>query len=80
MNVGPAKSDDCNNLVSHEIRESRAHQDKYFGRRMETGVGAKIVSKLSGPPSVTYLDTIDAGRSSKRSLNGTEIRKAKPGS
>ncbi len=40
----------------YEIWDSRQHQEKYFGWRMETGLVDKIGPFFTAPPVVTYLD------------------------
>jgi quinol monooxygenase YgiN len=48
------------NLVLVEEWETREAQGKYMAWRAETGVVERIVSMISGPPSVRFFDKTDA--------------------
>lgn len=48
------------NLVLVEKWEAREAQEKYLAWRAGTGVIDRIVSMLSGPPSIRYFDKADA--------------------
>ncbi len=52
--------DDPDNLVLVETWESRAHYEKYFAWRQETGLVGQLVEAIAGPPSIRYFDTTDA--------------------
>lgn len=52
--------DDPGNMVLVEQWESRGHYEKYLQWRAETGVVAKLVSMLAGPPSIRYFERADA--------------------
>jgi quinol monooxygenase YgiN len=48
------------NMVLVEEWETREAQGKYMAWRAETGVVERIVSMISGPPSVRFFDKTDA--------------------
>ena len=48
------------NMLAVEEWETREAHGKYAAWRTETGVIDRIVSMLSGPPSVRYFDKTDA--------------------
>ena len=52
-------TDDPGNLVMVEQWESRGHYEKYLQWRTETGVMAKMVSMLVGPPNRRHFERID---------------------
>ena len=52
-------SDDENDLVVFESWESRAHYEKYFAWRTETGALGAIASYLDDEPSIRYLTKSD---------------------
>jgi len=52
--------DDPGNMVLVEQWESRGHHEKYAQWRTETGVVDKLVSMLTGPPSIRYFERVDA--------------------
>ena len=52
--------DDKTNIVLVEQWESRAHYEKYFAWRNESGAMEKLGSMLAGPPSIKYFDKQDA--------------------
>ncbi len=52
--------DDPGNMIMVEQWESRSHYEKYLQWRTETGVIDKLVSLLSGPPSIRYFAKADA--------------------
>ena len=51
--------DDPGNMVVTEQWESAGYYDKYFQWCTETGILAKNVSMLTGPPSVGYFERAD---------------------
>ena len=51
--------DDPENMVVMEQWESRGHYDKYLQWRTETGVLAKNVTMLTGPPNIRYFERAD---------------------
>lgn len=55
-----ANLDDPQGILLHELWESRAHCEKYFAWRRETGVLNRIVALLEDPPSIRYLEATDA--------------------
>ncbi len=52
--------DDTANLVLLEKWQSRAHYEKYFAWRVESGAIDTLGTFLAQPPSIRYYDTIDA--------------------
>ncbi len=53
-------TEDGDKIVLVERWDSRSHHERYLGWRRETGVLDKIGGMLAGPPSVRYLERIDA--------------------
>jgi len=53
-------TEDTGNMVMVEHWDSRAHYEKYLAWRTKTGVTDKIGAMLAGPPSIRYLERIDA--------------------
>lgn len=43
----------------YELWDSRQHQEKYFGWRVETGLVEKIGPYMTAPPVITYYDRFD---------------------
>lgn len=52
--------DNPNTLVALEQWASRAHYEKYFAWRTETGVIAGLAEVITAPPSIRYFDGVDA--------------------
>lgn len=52
--------DDQDVVVLVEQWQTRAHYEKYFSWREETGALAQLVERLDGPPSLRYFDPTDA--------------------
>lgn len=52
--------DEPANMILAEEWETREDHQKYLAWRTETGVVARIVSMLSGPPSIRYFDKTNA--------------------
>ncbi len=52
-------SDDKTDLVVFETWQSRAHYEKYFAWRTETGALEAIASYMSDEPSLRYLTKSD---------------------
>lgn len=52
--------DDPDTLVLVETWESRAHYEKYFAWRRESGTVAKIGALVAGPPNLRYFDLTGA--------------------
>ena len=52
--------DDKDTLVLVETWESRAHYEKYFAWRQETGLVARLGEAVAGPPNLRYFDVADA--------------------
>jgi len=52
--------DDTDVVVLVEQWQTRAHYEKYFAWREETGVVAQLVERIDGPPSLRYFDPTDA--------------------
>ena len=52
--------DDPDVVVLVEKWESKAHYEKYFGWRQETGLVDQLVQAIQGPPSLRYFDPTDA--------------------
>ena len=52
--------DDADGLVLIERWESKAHYEKYFAWRTETGFLEAMMEAVAGPPSIRYLDPTDA--------------------
>lgn len=52
--------DDTDVVVLVEQWQTRAHYEKYFAWREETGAVAQLVERLEGPPSLRYFDPTDA--------------------
>jgi len=50
--------DDALNVLIIETWQSRAHYEKYFAWRAETGALDALGALLSAPPSVRYFDTL----------------------
>ncbi len=46
------------NIMLIEQWETRAHYDKYLAWREETGVLAKIVELLEGPPNIRFYSNV----------------------
>ena len=55
-----SNTEDTGTMVAVEHWDSRAHHEKYMGWRTETGFMDKLGPMLAGPPSVRYLERIDA--------------------
>lgn len=53
-------TEDEGNMVMVEHWDSRQHHGKYLDWRTESGVIAKIVGMLAGPPSIRYFERADA--------------------
>ncbi len=51
--------DDAEELVLVETWESRAHYEKYFAWRQETGLVARLGEMVAGPPRLRYFDPTD---------------------
>lgn len=51
--------DDPSNVVLVEHWDSKEHYEKYLAWRMETGFLEKMVSLLSGEPSIRYYSQVD---------------------
>jgi len=51
--------EDAGTIILVERWTSRAHYEKYFAWRKETGVLDKIGSMLAGPPSIQYFQRIE---------------------
>jgi len=51
--------DDPGNFVVVQQWESRGHYDKYLQWRADTGEVDKLVSMLTGPPSIRYFERAD---------------------
>lgn len=47
-------------FIAYEKWDSRAHYEKYFNWRQESGTLAKIGELLAGPPSIRYFEITDA--------------------
>ena len=52
--------DDPTNLILIEEWESRQHYEKYFAWRTETGVVDGLGKVVAAPPSIRYVDPVDA--------------------
>ena len=52
--------DDSDTLVIVETWESRAHYEKYFAWRQETGLVDRLGAHVAGPPGLRYFDIADA--------------------
>ncbi len=49
--------EDNDGLVQiYEVWESKAHQEKYFAWRIETGLLEALAEFLSGEPKITWMD------------------------
>ena len=52
--------DDPDVLVLVETWESRAHYEKYFAWRQESGLVGQLGEAVAAPPSLRYFDETDA--------------------
>ena len=52
-------TEDTGNMVMVEFWDSRAHYEKYFNWRTETGVLDKVGAMLAEPPIIRYFDRTD---------------------
>ena len=52
--------DDTDVVVLVEQWQSRAHYEKYFAWREESGAVAQMAAMVDGPPSLRYFDPTDA--------------------
>ncbi|MBK8308963.1 MAG: antibiotic biosynthesis monooxygenase [Gammaproteobacteria bacterium] len=46
-------------LVFHECWDSRAHYEKYFAWRTETGVAAQLGAMMAAAPVLRYCEKLD---------------------
>jgi quinol monooxygenase YgiN len=46
-------------MLIHETWTSRQRYEKYFSRRQDTGVVDKLMSCLSGPPTLRFFDVVE---------------------
>ena len=53
-------NDDPTNIVLVEKWDTRAHYEKYFAWRQETGAIDALGDMLAAPPSLRYFDPVDA--------------------
>ena len=51
--------DNAGLIQIYEVWESKAHQEKYFAWRIETGLMDALAEFLSGAPEVVWLDVHD---------------------
>ena len=52
--------DDAGNIALVETWSSRAHYEKYFAWRQETGLIEELGAFVSAPPVIRYFDPVDA--------------------
>ena len=54
-----SSEDEPGKVIAFELWESKAHQEKYFAWRIESGMMDALAPMLAGEPTVTWLHVHD---------------------